>query len=156
MTAADVGEVRSDADVPSPSTEVASLESVVARDRRWRSNRHAVILPAADTRLIAFVAYEQALGRLDHQLVWDARIRHGLGHGRGGAGLASLSPNNQAAPWISDAREVVPYSCDDPLLRRVAAPRLMHVTVTVGGTIVVPVAADAGPSTRSAGARMRE
>lgn len=98
---------------------------------------------AADRRLVAFVALEQARGRLQQQLVWDYQVELGMVETRFRPDLAAITTSGLPS-WVTTPGTIVDFSCRLPILRSIASPRFLDITVIEGCGLAKP----ADPSIR--------
>ena len=124
VTAPVLGVLRSE-----PSPVIAAFDRIEAAP--------AIEAVVADRRLVAFVTFEQARGRLRKPLLWDYQVELGM--------IASPFRNDLAAiatdpdpPWISHPGRVTTFSCHRLLLRRIMSPRFLDLTVIEGCGLVKP------------------
>jgi hypothetical protein len=92
---------------------------------------------AVDRRLVAFVTLERARGRLRQQVVWDYQVELGMVESPFRRDLAALSTEPDPA-WVTRPGHVVTFHCRRPLLRRIASPRFLDLTLIDGCALVRP------------------
>lgn len=113
-----------------PSPVIAAFDRVAADG--------SLAAVAMDRRLVAFVTLEQARGRLRQPIVWDYQVELG----RAGSGfrrdLAAVAAG-EAPSWALPQGYVTTFSCEKPLLCRIASPRFLKMTVVEGCGLVKPV-----------------
>lgn len=124
------------ATVPVLDTYRSQLSPVIAAFERVASDRSLSVV-AMDRRLVAFVTFEQVRGSLRQPIVWDYQVELGMVGSGFRRDLAAVT-GGEAPPWVSPRGEVTTFSCDEPLLRRVASPRFLEVTVVEGCGLVKP------------------
>ncbi len=92
---------------------------------------------ACDRRLVAFVTLLGRTGQLKSSIVWDYQIELGLT-------TRPFRPETRAIftgadrDWVAERARVTRFSCDNPLLRKVASPRFLDLTVVRGCSLVRP------------------
>ncbi len=91
----------------------------------------------ADRRLVAFVTLERAVGRLRHRLVWDYQVELGIVESPFRRDLVAIATGFDPG-WVAQPERVTSFSCDQPMLRRVASPRFLDLTVIEGCALVRP------------------
>ena len=109
---------------------------IVAALNRVESNP-AVRIVAVDRRMVAFVTLERAAGRLGQQLVWDYQVELGMVESPFRSDLAAIATERDPG-WIIQPGRVTDFRCDQQLLRRVASPRFLDMTVVEGCGLVRP------------------
>ncbi len=109
---------------------------VMAAFRRVESNP-SVQAVAVDRRLVAFVTLEKASGRLRQQVLWDYQVELGMVESPFRRDLAALSTQPYPA-WVTHPESLVNFRCNQPLLRRIASPRFLDLTVIEGCALVRP------------------
>ena len=103
----------------------------------WVESSPTTRVVAVDRRLVAFVTLEKVLGRLRQQVVWDYQVELGMLDSPYRGDLAALTTASEPA-WVDQPGRVTSYRCDQPLLRRVASPRFLDITVVAGCALVKP------------------
>lgn len=109
---------------------------VVSAFNRIESSPSSRVI-AVDRRLVAFVALERAKGRLHQQVVWDYQVELGMVESSYRPDLAAIATEPEPG-WIAEPDRVTGFKCRDQLLRRVASPRFLEMTVVEGCALVRP------------------
>jgi len=94
-------------------------------------------LTACDRRLVAFVTLLDRTGRLRTPIVWDYRIELGMFTRPFDADTTAVFTGDDV-PWVANAAEIDHFSCENELLRRVATPKFLDLTVIQGCALVRP------------------
>lgn len=94
---------------------------------------------------------ERAVGRLRHKVVWDYQVELEMVGSPFRSDL--VAPSNDGVPgWVDQPRSVRGFRCDQPLLRRVASPRFLDLTVVEGCALVRPESPSIRPEDLKPGA----
>jgi len=105
---------------------------------RFAGNSTTDGLIACDRRLVAFVTLLGRTGELPGKIIWDYQIELGRF-------TRSFSPDNSAIilgrdrGWIAQPDLITHFTCDDPLLRTVASPRFLDLSVIRGCAFIRPL-----------------
>jgi hypothetical protein len=108
---------------------------VAAFDHVEKSQSAQVV--AVDRRLIAFVVLERASGGLRQQMLWDYQVELGMVETEFRNDLAAVFTGSTAG-WVAQPSRSTHFSCGLKLLREVASPRFLDLTVVEGCALTQP------------------